>query len=258
MKKLETEYLLRKLKEKADSLSRTPTKEEIDADKNMPHSSTYYARFGGITEACKLLDLPVTRLANLTLEKAIEMAQLFYKTYGRAPMVSDFDNLPNYPHSSYIRKDLNLTWNQFLLLADLPVLTNGEHWVKNLKAERIVEKFLKDAQIRYEHLSIENTNAPNSFILWDNIRIDVRYSSPIIDQKREFWKFRLHLKDKKILPDYCVCVGFNEFNQFVRMFLIPINELKEKQDVVSINIRNFQRSKYAKYEVQNLKADMFK
>lgn len=251
MKKLETEFLLKKLKEKAAALGRTPTKEDIDSDKDMPDSSTYHKRFGGVTEACKLLGLPVTRVENLSLDKVIELANQFYQTYNRAPTVYDFDNTPNYPHSSYVRKDLGLTWNQFLILSDLPIFTNGDAWVKNFKAERVVKKLLEDAKIRYKFLSVENINAPNSFILWDSIRVDVRYSSPVRSRNVEFWKFRLHLQSKKVVPDYYICVGFNAYNQFEKVFLIPTKDLGEKQEVVSININNIRKSKYCKYEIES-------
>ena len=51
------ERLLNDLKLKAKILGRLPTKEEIDADKNMANSSTYYDRFGGVYRAAMLADL---------------------------------------------------------------------------------------------------------------------------------------------------------------------------------------------------------
>ena len=45
------ERLLNDLKLKAKILGRLPTKEEVDEDKNMANSSTYYDRFGGIQRA---------------------------------------------------------------------------------------------------------------------------------------------------------------------------------------------------------------
>ena len=51
------ERLLNDLKLKAKILGRLPTKEEVDEDKNMANSSTYYDRFGGIQRAAMLIDL---------------------------------------------------------------------------------------------------------------------------------------------------------------------------------------------------------
>lgn len=254
---IDTNELLDKLYKKYQELGRTPLKEDVDKDKNMPTSSTYYERFGGITNAFKLLNIPINRVQNLTIDNAIEFAKKFYNDFGRAPMVSDFDNTPNYPHSSYIRKDLKLTWNQFLIMADLPVQSNGDVWIKNSKAEKIVEDLLKKNNVKYEYLSYENTNALHSFIINDNMSIDVRYSSPINDKSGLFWKFKLHMKTKKSIPDYFICVGFNEFNEYDTIFVIPTIELAEKQEVVSVNIRNKYKSKYSKYESLDLEELIF-
>ncbi len=257
MRKLSSDYLLSKLKEKYSALGRTPTKEDIDKDESMPHSSTYLDRFGGIVEACKLAGIPVNKVLDLTLDDAIEFAKNFYRACGRVPTVTDFDKTPNFPHSSFIRKDLKMTWNRFLTMAGLPIFTNGDAWIKNFRAENFVKSCFDKAGINYVCLSDENSNAPNSFIINGDIRVDVRHSSPVMDKMHQFWKFKLHLKSKKVSPDYFICVGFNKDQKFPTVFVIPIEDLAFQQESISINIDKIDNSKYAKYLAYEITSDMF-
>lgn len=252
MKAYSTDYLLTKLKEKANELGRTPTKIEIDEDKTMPNSDTYFTRFGGITNAFIKLGLDANRVQNISLDMCIDLAKDFYKKNGRSPMVEEFNSLPNFPHSSYIRKELGITWNDFLTIAGLPLFDNGESWQKNRKAEEIVKDKLIEQGYKVEDLSLGNVNAPFSFIVDDEINVDVRYSSPIKDKKNSFWKFRVHLGNKKCKPDYCVCLGFDEEDEHKLTFLIPTSELGEKQEVVSVNVNRVDRSKYSEYLVDEI------
>ena len=59
--------LLNDLKLKTKILGRLPTKEEVDEDKNMANSSTYYDRFGGIYRAAMLIDLNPEKPCELVL-----------------------------------------------------------------------------------------------------------------------------------------------------------------------------------------------
>ena len=246
------EYLLLKLKEKYIKLGKTPTKDNINADKTMPNASTYRERFGGITRAYEQLGITPNVILDLSFDKVISLAQEYYKKYKTVPSVEDFNNTPNYPHSCYIREILKLKWNQFLILADLPIFTKGDNWIKNRKAELIVKKELLKQGYKVEDLSEENINASHAFIVDNKIKIDVRYSSPIKDQNCEFWKFRVHVASKKYLPDYFVCVGFNEFNQYDKMFLIPTRDITVRE-VISIRTDRVKNSKYGIYEVGEIK-----
>lgn len=246
------DYLLQKLNEKYIALGKTPTKDDINKDKTMPDASTYFQRFGGITKACELIKVSPNVVLNLSLDKCILLAQEYYQRHNKVPSVSDFDNTPGYPHSCYIRDVLKITWNQFLILADLPIFTLGDAWIKNRKAELIVKQKLLKQGYKVEDLSKENINANYSFIVNNRIKIDVRYSSPIKDNKREFWKFRVHIASKKYLPDYFICIGFNYYNQYDKMFIFPTKELTVKE-VISIRIDNIKNSKYGKYEVNEIR-----
>lgn len=235
-----------KLKEKALALGRSPTKNEINADSNMPNASAYL-RFGGLIKALGIINQPTGRVCDLSLDKYIECAQKYFNDFNKVPTVSDFDNTEGYPHSSYIRKILKMSWNQFLEKAGLPYMTNGDMWAKNHKAELIVKAKLKNEGYIFEFLSENNSNAPFAFVINDGTTIDVRYSSPILDHGQYFWKFKLHLKDKKRKPDYFYCLGFDKASNFEGLFIVPTNDLREIQQVISVNIQNMRSSKYYKY-----------
>lgn len=242
-----TEHLLDCLRIKYNELGRSPSKAEISMDEQMPNPSTYYDRFGGITKACLLLDLIPSKSLDLTLEKMIFLAQKFFAEQGRIPGPNDFDNAVGYPHSSYIRKDLGLTWNRFLVQAGLPAFTNGTIWIKNRKAELFIKQKLIQSGYQIYDLSAENCNANYSFVVNNNITVDVRYSSPIVERNHSFiWKFKLHRNDKKFIPDYYIGVGGNDQGDILAVFVFPTQEIKAKE-VISINMNAINRSKYAKY-----------
>lgn len=245
------DYLLNKIKIKYNELNRMPTKEEINSDKSMPNVTTYLDRFGGLNQVALLLGYKPTYFMNLSLDLFITIAHDFYKQHGRSPSVIDFDLNDDMPHSSYIRKDLGMTWNEFLNLADLPLFENGVIWQKNRQAEVIVYKLLKKQGYMVEDLSMKNTNASYSFIVNNKIKVDVRYSSPIKDRNEKyFWKFKLHL-DTKQKPDYFFCLGFDDKGNHIATFLIPIEELLDKQQVVSVRINRIEYSKYSRFFLKN-------
>lgn len=221
----------------------------------MPDASTYIKHFGGLNKVCKLLDITPNVMLNLSLDKCIILAQQFYNRYGKVPTNIDFDNTLDYPHSCYIRDVLGITWNQFLILADLPIFTQGENWIKNRKAELIVKQKLIEQGYNFKYLSEENINANYSFIINNNITVDVRYSAPVKSRYRHLiyydWKFRVHIKDKKYIPDYFIGIGFNNYNQYDKMFIFPSKEITVKE-VISIRINNIKNSKYAKYQTETI------
>ena len=241
-----TEHLLDCLRLKYSELGRSPSKDEISMDERMPNPSTYHSRFGGITKACLLLDLIPSKSLDLTLEKMILLAQAFFAEHGRVPSTTDFDYALGYPHSSYIRKDLGLTWNRFLLKAELPTFTNGDVWIKNRKAELFIKQKLIQSGYIIRDLSAENCNANYAFVVNDDISVDVRYSSPIVERNHSFWKFKLHRNDKKYIPDYYIGVGGNDQGDFSAVFVFPTREIEAEQ-VISINANAIDRSKYAEY-----------
>lgn len=241
-----TKHLLDCLRIKYDELGRSPSKEELCIDERMPNPTTYFNRFGGITKACLLIDLIPSKSLDLTLEKMILLAQTFFAEQGRIPGPNDFDNALGYPHSSYIRKDLGMTWNRFLLKAELPAFTNGDVWIKNRKAELFIkQKLIQSGYLIYD-LSAENCNAKYSFVVNSDISIDVRYSSPIVERNHSFWKFKLHRNEKKYIPDYYIGVGGNDQGDFSAVFVFPTREIEAKE-VISINMNAITRSKYAEY-----------
>ena len=241
-----TEYLLDCLRIKYNELGRSPSKEELSLDERMPNPSTYRDRFGGITKACLLLGLVPSKALDLTLEKMIVLAQTFFTEQGHVPGPTDFDEAIGYPHSSYIRKDLGLTWNRFLQKAGLPTFTNGHVWIKNRKAELFIKQKLLQSGYCIDDLSAENSNAKYSFVVNQDITIDVRYSSPILERNLSFWKFKLHRNDKKYIPDYYIGVGGNDQGDFKATFVFPTQEINAKE-VISINMYTIDRSKYAEY-----------
>jgi len=246
-----TEHLLDCLRIKYDELGRSPSKDEISMDERMPNPSTYYDRFGGITKACLLIDLIPSKSLDLTLEKMISLAQTFFAEQGRIPGPTDFDDALGYPHSCYIRKDLGLTWNRFLIKAGLPSFTNGDVWIKNRKAELFIKQKLIQSGYLICDLSAENCNAKYSFVVNSDISIDVRYSSPIVERNHSFWKFKLHRNDKKFIPDYYIGVGGNDRGEFKGVFIFPTQEINAKE-VISINMYAITRSKYAKYLIDEV------
>lgn len=245
--------MLDDLKNKYLKLGRIPLKRDIDEDPNMPGSYAYYSTFGGIGKALQLIGLAPNRIENLSLDMFINLAKDFYKETNKAPAVLDFDNTPGYPHSSYIRDTMNMSWNEFLTLCNLPTFSNGEIWIKNRKAELIAKSKLIESGHKVEDLSILNSNAPHSFIVDGIITVDVRYSSYILDNngRNIFWKFKLHLGTKKEKPDYFIGVGFNNDDEFEKIFVFPTNELTVRESI-SINVERIHKSKYGKYLVEDM------
>lgn len=243
-----SEYLLQKLNEKCIKLGKAATKNDIDNDPDIPNSSTYLDRFGGITKALEKINISANKIENLTLNKGIQYAKEFYKTYKKVPTSKDFDSTPGYPHSSFIRKGLGITWNKFLKKADLKTFTNGDNWIFNRKAELLIKEKLLNQGYKIKDLSEENINAPYSFIVNDSISIDVRYSSPILDNKKYYWKFKFYMSSKKCIPKYFICVGF--YNDNYTIFVIPTEKLGIKQ-CISIRIKSMDDSKYFKYITNN-------
>lgn len=192
------------------------------------------------------------RFKRVTLDLCIKLAKEFYMKYGRSPGVTDFDNLPGYPHSCFIRDTSGLKWNEFLSLCNLPLFTNGEAWIKNRNAELIAKSKLIEAGYSVEDLSEKNMNAPHAFIVNGNITVDVRYSAYVFDKtsKKTFWKFRLHLGNKKEMPDYFIGVGFNDKKEYEEIFIFPTNEITVKESI-SINVNALNKSKYGIYRLSD-------
>lgn len=252
MKRLSDEYLLRKLKEKYEQNGKSPTKQDIDNDTQMPHSSVYLEHFGGLTKALGLVGLPVNRIEKVTLEKCVELAKEYYMKNNTVPRSKDFDNTPGYPHSCNVRDVFHLKWNEFLKLAELSIYTRGNSWIKNRRAEVFIMEKLKKQGYEIEDLSLKNMNAPYSMIINKTILIDVRYSCIIIDNNYPFWKFNSSKVLKNHLPKYYVCVGGNEEDEPDSIFVIPVKELSINQSIISINKSRIEHSKYSEYLVTNL------
>jgi hypothetical protein len=250
MKAFNKDSMLQMLKNKFIELGRTPTKNDIDKDKTMPNSCTYRQHFGSYGQALKEIGVTPTKLF-ISLDEGIELAQNFYKEHGRVPTVYDFRNYKGFPNASITRDTWGITWNEFLTLADLPSFTNGLNWSKNRKSELLVKDMLIYQKYRVKDLSENNTNASYSFLVNDKITIDVRSSIPIYDQSNYYWKFRLYMTSKKCIPDYYICIGYDEDERFDTMLVIPTEDLKPL-DSISININNIDNSKYAVYIAEEI------
>ena len=254
MRKYTEKELLDSFMKKYNELNRVPTKSEIDKDPNMPHSTAYTDRFGGITNTALMLKLSPSRHSNLNLDVFKKYAIDFYNKNKKAPSPTDFNNDSSLPNSCYIRDSEGLTWNSFLKMCNIPIFTKGVTFVKNRKAELYIKGLLENQGYHVTDLSSDNINAPHSFLVNNSLTVDVRYSSYIADTRSSnyYWKFKLHLSSKKYKPDYFICVGFNSFENVDKIFLFPINEITVKESI-SINVNKIEKSKYAKYLISDNK-----
>lgn len=245
------EQLLDLIRNKYNAIGKTPTKEDIDSDPNMPSSSTYLSRFGGLSKVYELLGIKPNVVYNLSIEKLVKFAQDFYEQNGRSPSSSDFDNTEGYPHSCFIRDVCNMTWNEFLTFANLPLFENGVNYKKNREAELYVKEILIKNGHKVEDLSLKSLNSPYSFIVDDKISISVKSSIPILNNNRYRWHFKAGINSNKFKPDYYICLGYNENRIIETMFVIPSDIIKVKQSLC-IYTDAYNESIYATYEMDTI------
>ena len=89
MKKYTKEQLMFYLKKLSKELKGTPTAKEMDENKKMPSSSTYYNRFGSWNDALKKADLKLNTKRKYTKKELKEDLQLLAKELGRKPKTKD-------------------------------------------------------------------------------------------------------------------------------------------------------------------------
>lgn len=250
MKRYKREELLKLLAMKYRELGRQPTKNEINRDVNMPASTTYSSHFGGVTNAVKELGLSPGRFTNLDVSIFVELAREFYLKNGKAPSMSDFDDNPNYPHTTFLRdsKEDKYTWNEILSMADIPLFSRGPNWEKNRRAELIVKHLLLESGHKVEDLSEKSMMADHAFLVDGETTVDVRFSAPVGSKRfpAKYWKFKLHLGTKRVIPKYFICVGFDESGDAQKIFVVPSAELTVTESI-SININRIDNSKYSTY-----------
>lgn len=88
------EELLTMLKKKASELGRSPSQNEVCADKNMPSSSAISRRFGSYSAALKKIGLepvPFRQPQRYSDEDLLKMLQAFAKKLGRPPLKAEVD-----------------------------------------------------------------------------------------------------------------------------------------------------------------------
>ena len=249
-----TEKLLLDLKLKVKILGRYPTKREIDADKNMANSTTYFDRFGTLRRAIEIIDMESYRPCELSLDLFKKYAREFYALNGRSPTVADFDKTKDFPHSTYIRDVCNMTWNEFLDYCDLPVYDYNDDLgtMKLRKATLEIIKTLKEKGYDVDDMRENTTSADITLIINQNLKVSVRTSSPRQDKGNDYWKF--HVRGKGVIkPDILILIGYKdaEYNDEGKVFVVPYDEVSDKQ-TISINVNRIDGSKYGQYYVGNI------
>lgn len=245
------ERLLNDLKLKAKILGRLPTKEEVDEDKNMANSSTYYDRFGGIYRAAMLIDLNPDKPCELSLELFIKFAKEFYATNGRSPKTIDFDNNKKFPHSCYIREVCKLSWNEFLKLCELPLYDYDEDLgISKLRKTTLqVIDILRNKGYQVDDMGEISTSTNIHLIINEKIKLSIKTSGIKKDQRQNYWKF--HVKNNSVIqPDYLLLIGYKteDFSDEGNLFLVPFNDVKHIK-TISVNVDNMDNSKYAGYYI---------
>ena len=141
--KISDEELLNLLKKKAETLGRTPTREEIDNDPNMPSSYTYAKRFGNPSKAFKLAGVRVSdkqRWVNESDDDLLKLLARKAEELGRVPTVKDLKNDPNMPDAGVYRKRFG-NFSRALRLAGLV-----PHFQNDLSDEEMLELLRIKAQ----------------------------------------------------------------------------------------------------------------
>lgn len=250
------QYLLDKLKELADKIGRTPRKTDIEQDKNMPSTTTYSERFGGLVEATKLIGLEPTMFIGLTVDKFINLLIQYYNDYGVSPRAKDFDSNPLYPHSCYMRS-MGFTWIEALGMANLPIYSRGSVWIANRDAELQIKEILTGAGFNIIDLK-ENRSNKGSFII-NNKVIRVRKSQTYIIANKKgtgySWKFKLHVNNF-VHVDYYICLGMDEHDVLDSIYILPASDVEAKE-CISINPKRQYKSKYYQYKVDADELDTF-
>lgn len=247
MKRMSDEYLLSEMKRKIDELGRTPTKDEIDMDKSMPHSYTYFERFGGITYAIKMIgETPVRRLP-LSMDEFLEFIRKYHATNGTVPTSNDFDADPHYPHSSYVR-DKGISWVQAIKLAKLSPYTRGETWIKSRSAELKVRDLLLSGG--HDVVDLKEEDTKNGSFVVDGKLIKIRSSSIYHTNYKgtilKSWKFKLH-HSSPVKADYYICVGIHE-GEIMKLYVLPADKVNVTE-CVSIPYGSKRISKYDGFEI---------
>ncbi len=113
--------LIKKLKETARKLGRTPKRREV----RNPGSWVYSKRFGSWNKALKTAGLTPLKEIGLSKEHLKKVILDFYKKYGRTPSISDFYKNPYLPDPRHIQRKFGMRWNDIMRYLGLPV--NQEH-----------------------------------------------------------------------------------------------------------------------------------
>ncbi|MFQ6009650.1 MAG: homing endonuclease associated repeat-containing protein [Candidatus Aenigmatarchaeota archaeon] len=116
------EELIEYLQKKAEELGRTPTTEDIKADKSMPNPSTYIKWFGSYNKALEAAGIELNRdfKHEYSEQELIELLQNKAKELGKTPSKREIDRDKSMPRSStYMRKFGS--WNNALEEACLEI-----------------------------------------------------------------------------------------------------------------------------------------
>jgi hypothetical protein len=102
-RKWEKEELLRKLKEKATQLNKTPTQKDIDKDPLIPGKGNYQKYFGSFTKAVRLAGLDVNY--GHSKEELVKIIQKLARKINKTPTRTDMNNAKGYPsYIPFVRK----------------------------------------------------------------------------------------------------------------------------------------------------------
>lgn len=134
-RQLSDEYLIRKLKELADRLGKTPTDHDIREATDFPSTKVYQKRFGSWNNALRLAELELNTEFNITKEDMIHRAREYFELNGRSPYWNEL-GFSRTVYERYWR-----TFPEMLLDAGLPL--NRKTRVDHFKTDdELIEDYL--------------------------------------------------------------------------------------------------------------------
>lgn len=111
------DILITKLVNLANELGRTPKKEEVTKNRNMPSATTYRNNFGSWNKALQAANLELYRQTELSKEDALNILRDLYKTKGKPLILSDL--VKGVPSASYYESNFG-SWSNALKKAGIP------------------------------------------------------------------------------------------------------------------------------------------
>ena len=110
--------MVKLLAEFGKKLGKTPTRESVNAARNMPYTATYTKFFGSWTKALEAAGFSPNRKLGWTDEEMIELLVELSKKLGRTPKIRDVNAAEDMPSSPTYIKHFG-SWNNALRVAKL-------------------------------------------------------------------------------------------------------------------------------------------